>query len=450
MTVKIPKMALMTGALVFSNSAASGAPIDPHTAALDAISRTCSGREGQQVSKDRLAQALLLETEPGLPGDEPSPSAVLSKPEALVDRAADRARQQSNLLRAIRALLIQDLARPGTDIAKALKVAPAPPEQTGPITNDWLFGDGSSGADLYTLSCPTAKKSSAPEFAKLPVVMIRKSADELAKIGDARTTAGSAQGTFNSSRVTDLKGQTKLTKSLVVNAAAAITLAGNEDAYALVFGDYTKSHARISSHPTPTDPSKNGSADDVNALELGLLGTARLGYFARATGHFGYVMDFVSHARFVTFNGSLTPVTGGGPDLGFCNLGSFKYLGLGVDAECSVSLQGDVHYVVAKGTSALTAKDYILAAGPVIGVTLRRTLDLNGRPQDGLVGTITYKYLPVLTGTAPDLRRVDASLTYRWWTNNVGIDFGLTYANGIDRKTLNDEHSYGLMFGLIY
>jgi hypothetical protein len=280
--------------------------------------------------------------------------------------------------------------------------------------------------------------------------MARKSAPDLAKMGKERKGAGSAQVLFDSTRMTDLKGQTKTTRKLLINGALGFRLFGTEDWNALLFGEYSRSRARIKTEPRPVDPAKNGSADDINVLELGVLGTGRLGDLARLAGRAGYIMDFETGARFISGGATLTPITGGGIDLGICNFGSFKYLGFGIDAGCTGTLELDVRHVVRKGNADLTPKDYIVAAGPAVGIAFRRTLDINGKPQDGLVGSVTYRYLPVLTGTAPDLERLEASLAYRWWDGDIGFDLGFTYADGIERKSLGNEHRYGFMFGLIY
>lgn len=409
-----------------SISAPVAAQFDPQAAAHRAIGRACSERAGQVISPERLEQALRLETISGLPGDSLSI-------------------HEQNLLQGVRRLLLQDLALPGTAAAKALLVSPAPPE-SGVTSLDWLF----TGPFRYTLTCAAKTPPANPQFTKLPQFTVRKSASELAKIGKERRAAGSAQGAYDSTRVTDLKGDTKRTRKLVLNASMGVALGGTEDRYAIGFGEYSRSSARIKTEPTPVDPAKNGSADDINALELGILGTSRIHGLARATGRLGYIMDFETRARFISGGLTLTPITGGGIHLGLCNLGSYRYVGFGIDVMCVAALEADIRYVGRKGEAEVSAKDYIVAAGPVVGLSFRRTLDINGKPQDGFVGSAVYRYLPVFTGSAPDLKRFDTSLAYRWWAGDLGFDIGATFADGIERKSLGDERRFSLLFGLIY
>lgn len=412
---------------------------DPQDAATRAVARACDARAGQQLPRERLAEALALESSTGLPGDDAISTAA--NPDILLERASDRRLR----LAATKSILLEKLATPGTPLAKALEVSPAPP-RPDPVTVDWLFASGSS----YVLKCGAAKPAKPAEFAALPPASIRKGVADLAKLGDERRAAGSAQVTFDSLRTTNLAGEEKRTRKLVVNAALGIRIAGTEDSYALAYGEYSRSRARIQTSPTPTDPSKNGSADDVDALELGLLGTSRVANAVRFTGRAGVIFDAVTDARYLSGGFSVVPITGGLPNLGVCNLNAYRYLGLGIEAMCSASLEGDIRYVLEKGTASLTAKDAIVAAGPSLGLTLRRSLDANGKPRDGLVGNVTYRYLPVLTGTAPDLDRIEASIAYRWWAKDLGFDLGLTYADGIERKSLADEHRFGFTFGVIF
>ncbi len=429
------------GALALS-SQASAQSFDPVDAATRAVNRACDARAGQAIPRERLAAALRLEASLGLPeDDEANAIAAVANPELIKERAADRAIR----LAAAKALLLQDLAISGSALQKALKVSPPPPPN-GISTVDWLFGPTAT----YTLTCAAAKAAPPAQFADLPFVVARKSAAELAKVGDERKAAGSAQIAFDSLRTTNLAGDVKKTRKLVINAALGVSLAGNEDRYGLIYGEYSRSRVRIRTAPNPTDPSKNGSADDVDALELGLLGSTRLGDAVRLNSRAGVIFDRVTGARYLAGTLSWFPITGGLPDLGLCNLGSFRSLGAGIEAMCLASVEADLRHVLRRGDAVITEKDAIAAIGPAVGISFRRSLGLNGKPQDGLVGSVNYRYLPVVTGRAPDLDRLEASLAYRWWSDEVGFDLGLTYTDGIERKSLADEHRFGFTFGIIF
>lgn len=409
-----------------------------------AIGRACSGYAGQKISASRVAQALLVETEEGV-AQTPEERALASvaSPDQLVDRAA----AQRNRLRGVRELLLTELATPGSKQAKALIVTPQPPLPDTSDDNDFLFKPGGT----YVLTCAAAKPPQPESFAALNPVTVRKGVEELAKIGDERKAAGSAQFVFDHFSTTNLAGEKKKTVKLTVDAAIGVpVLSASEDRYLMLYGDYSRSRVRIETSPTATPEEKNGSADDVDALELGLLGTARIDNIVRATGRVGYIADWVTGARYVGGGAAFTPITGGRGDLGLCNFGSYKSLAFGIEGRCSASVEADLRQVLRDGSATLSASDRLFAAGGSGTISFRRALDINGAPQDGLVANLTYRYLDMLSGKGPDIDRFEASVAYRWWAGDVGFDFGLTYTDGIERKSLADEHRYGITLGVIY
>lgn len=428
----------IAGCVASLDASASAAEFDPYAAGDKVIARACYGMAGQKITRERLAEAMRYELTEGLP--EIDPISEVQEPEAA-------AAARSSKFIAVRNALQRRLAIPGTTMAKALGVMPVPPQSDEKDTNQWLF----KGPANYTLTCAPPKPEKPAEFERLAPITIRKTVGELALLGEDRDAAASAQVSYDDLRTTNLAGEEKRTRKLVVNAAMGLTLAGNEYQYAMLFGDYSRSRARIRTSPTPIDPAKDGSADDVDVLEMGLLGTASLGGWLRATGRAGVIFDNVTDANFASGTFSLVPITGGKPNLGLCSLNSFRYLGLGIDARCSVSLEGDIRHVLDKGRATLSPTDMIVAVGPSVGIAFRRSIDVKtGKPRDGLTASLTYKYLPVLTGIAPDLDRLDVTIAYRLWRNNIGFDFGIIYADGIERKSLADENRIGLSFGIIY
>jgi hypothetical protein len=427
----------IAGCAVLIDGKAFAEEINPYPVAEKVIARACYGFAGQKIPRERLAEAIRYELTEGLPDVDPIS-------EARDPEAAALARSRNFI--GVRNALQRDLAIPGTAMAKALTVSPAP-RQSKVTTEQWLF----TGSETFTLTCAPTKPEKPAEFERIAPITIRKTVGELALLGEDREAAASAQVSYDDLRTTNLAGDEKRTRKLVVNAAMGLTLAGNEYQYAMLFGDYSRSRARIRTSPTPIDPAKDGSADDVDVLELGLLGTASLGGWLRATGRAGVIFDNVTDASYASGTFSLVPITGGKPNLGLCNLNSFRYLGFGIDARCSFSLEGDIRHVLDKGRATISPTDMIVAVGPSVGIALRRSIDVKtGKPRDGLTASLTYKYLPVLTGIAPDLDRLDVTIAYRLWRNNIGFDFGIIYADGIERKSLADENRIGLSFGIIY
>lgn len=430
------------------------AAVAPHTALAQefdfqikvdaAIARACAGQAGQSINATRIAQALLIETEEGVgqTAEQRALSSVAS-PDELVDRASN----QRNRLRGVRSLLLTELATPGSAQAKALIVTPQPPAADSTPDNDFMFKPNTT----YRFTCAAKPPPKPIEYAKLNTFALRKGVDELAKLGGERKSAGSAQLVFDDFRTANLAGEEKRTHKLIIDAAIGIpVLSRTEDRYAMLYGDYSRSRVRVRTAPVPTAPEKNGSADDVDALELGILGTTRIGDYVRTTGRAGYIIDSVTSARYVAGGLALTPITGGRGDLGLCNFGAYKAIGLGMEARCTASAEADLRQVVKDGTAELTDADRLFAVGGSGTITLRRSLDINGKPQDGLVANLTYRYLNMVSGKGPDIDRFESSVVWRWWAGDVGFDIGITYVDGIERKSLADEHRFGFTLGVIY
>jgi len=412
--------------------------------ASKAIARACAGQAGKAITPENLARGVLIETSRGVDiGPVAEPIAEVTSPEQYPKRSTEEA----NDIRAVHAILREYLSRPETKIGKALAAAPKPPPYQHFATGQWLFIRDSR----YTLTCAAPPGEKTPSFDKVGPVIVRKGVADLAKVGDDKITAGAAQIAVDDLRTTNLAGDERRTVKLVINAAAAVTLgAGTVDRYAILYGEYSRSRARVRTAPEPTVFDKDGRADDIDSLELGLLGTRRFTSAVRATGRVGVIIDSITGARFAAGNVSAAPITGGGPNLGLCNMGTFKSLGLGIVARCNFLVEADLRQVLKAGRADLTASDRLFALGGSAGIELGRGLDKEGQPQDGLTSSLTYRYLNMVSGPGPNIDRFDASLAYRWWSDDLGFDFGLIYSDGIERKSLADEHRIALTFGIIY
>lgn len=435
---------MLGGALsVFAPASALAQAYDSQAKVDAAIARACAGYAGQPVTASRIAQALLIETEEGI---EQTPEQRALASVASPDELVSRADTQRNRLRGVRTLLLTELATPGSKQAKALIVTPPPPEPDSTDDNDFMFKPDTA----YIFTCAAKNPSDPIAFEALNPLTVRKGVEELAKLGDERKAAGSAQFVFDHFRTTNLAGEEKKTVKLTIDAAIGVpVLSATEDRYLMLYGDYSRSRVRIETSPTATPEENNGSADDVDALELGLLGTTRVGDYVRATGRVGYIADWVTGARYVGGGAAFTPITGGS-NLGVCNFGAYRSIGLGLESKCSASVEADLRQVLREGTATLSASDRLFAVGGSGTISFRRGIDVDGKPQDGLLANLTYRYLDMISGKGPDIDRFEASLVYRWWAGDVGFDFGLTYTDGIERKSLADEHRYGITLGVIY
>ncbi|WP_380872496.1 hypothetical protein ACFB49_34280 [Sphingomonas sp. DBB INV C78] len=403
------------------------------------VERACQDMAGRTIQRVRLEQA--LRTEARL--NELAPDVVALSTPDFAERLSDR----SNRLRGATALLQEQLAQSDTDLANALQVSPKPPPRGEAGFNNWLFR--LEGGPPYKLTCAPASPEKPARFTRLNPVVIRGSVDELDDVGDDRLAASAARVGWDKLRSTNLKGETTSTTTVTIDAAAAIAF-GNIDRYGMVYADYSYSRVRTKTSPVATPAEDDGRADDVDALELGALGTIRPASWLRATGRIGATFDYVTDAKFLHGAASLVPITGGVPDFGFCNLNMFKAIGFGIEGRCNVAAEADIRYVLKRGSADLDESDTLLGLGGLIGASFRRSLDANGNPQDGLVASVNYRYLPLVDGDGPDIDRIDASLGYRWWAGEIGFELGLTYADGTEIKSLADEHRVGITFGVIH
>lgn len=385
--------------------------------------RACLGAAGQEIGRDRLGSALLLES--GL--------TALTGGELVA---------ATNRMQAARSWLLATMVQNGSE-PKKLHLVPAPPPELISSNDPWLF----AGDTHYKVICPQAEAPESAHFPSLGPVVVRQKVDDLTLVGDALHGAPSAKVSWDDSRSTGLDGKEKRTRTLTVDATVALAL-GNVDRYAMLYGDYTRSRARVTTKPDPTKPEDDGRADDVDAFELGALASTRIPHIARATGRLGVIFDSTTGARYLAGGFQFAPTAI--YRLGLCNLNMFGPSILGMKGRCKVALEADVRQVLRAGQAKLTAADTLLALGGSVGIEFSQPLGADGKPKDGLTASLTYRYLNMVSGRGPDIDRVDATLAYRVWAGKIAFDFGLTYADGIERKSLADEHRIAASFGVLY
>jgi hypothetical protein len=257
-----------------------------------------------------------------------------------------------------------------------------------------------------------------------------------------RPAAAAAQVGWEQSRVTNLAGATTRTETLTVDATLGLAL-GNEDRFVIFYGDYSRNRVETRTGAGDRD------VDDVEALELGLHGTGRFGS-VRTTGRLGFVFDEITGARYVRGNLRLAPITGGRVNLGLCNLNSFRTISRGIRGRCTLAAEFELRDVLRRGTAATGNTDVFAALGGTAGLELGPGIDADGDVDDGIVASVRYTYMPVLNGPLPDIDRLEASLSYRWWVGDLGFDVGMTYVDGTERKSFADEHRFGFHIGVLY
>ena len=284
---------------------------------------------------------------------------------------------------------------------------------------------------------------------------IRATVEELALSGRSSESAGSFTLSYdrNNSRLDGVKTRTSTT---MVDGAVGLRLSSADTrSGAIAYADYAYRRVRVRTRPAPPMPQEQGG-DDVDALELGLLGSL---YFAQGqtpsfwlTGRAGVVFDGSTNSRRLAGGLRLTPIFGGRSIPGFrpCLWGGLGEIDVGLfkfNARCDISLIAEGAHVLRTGRAMFGRADDFLTAG---GQFSYRIAPLYGQGS-GPVGAAIFTYLPVIAGDVPDLSSIDTSIGYRWWVGKpLAIDIKAGYRTGVERKSLRHEEAWILGFGLLF
>lgn len=466
---------LGASAVVLAANLAFAAPAsaaDDLAGAASAIEAACAGYQAQTpIEQSQLAEAVLttagvlpsrlaqvLAAENGRPeGYRPSAQdladgalRLVVEPEPLGDAVADR-------VETLLAILSDHLTQPGGTLTGKLVVVGAEPEGSIFGPNIRFICPGKTPlAEIAGSIAPPDERSSGAKLGSHRLV-VRQKVEDFAVA--AKEASGSFQGSYGRQRTTDLDGARTTTETIAIRGAAGVRLAGDGDlSYLYGYADYALNRVRKRTSPVPTPGAQDGRAKDVDVLELGLAGSAPIrgnGFILRLSGRAGAILDFEKGARRIvggvrlepTGIGSIGPATSA-----LCNYGAYSdnFLGLPIEARCSAALRAEFSEVLRAGSSTLTDADELVAVGGDITWEFRPRLLTDGKPKDGLVGGITYRYQRMISGNAPDIDRLDANLKYRWWLSDLAFDLGVTYSDGTEPKSLVDENKLTATIGIIF
>ncbi|MBO9723954.1 MAG: hypothetical protein J7530_06230 [Novosphingobium sp.] len=444
---------------------------------LSAVVKTaCAGvaDPGQErsVPLGRIAEGIFFQI--GYP-----PSRLLGTtavaPEAylqlLVDRVVsppatmDRASRQA-LLHYVRQLG-QELA-PGSSItpkARGLRLtSPYPADTVGrPL---WLFEDAATVRIACMPAKPRAERpvvvaqdgtpietpviDSLNEPTEIPRLGLVRTVTSLALTGDDRKKAESATIGIKRIRTEEDDGSTKTTTTLSFDGTLGLRLTGDQAAYPIfLYTNYTLSRDRTKP-ASALGPDERRDDKDTNGLAIGLsIDDVALPFRASLSGQASFVSDYVKGARRGVGSIFLTP--GWMPtDLGICGLGKLKPIAISSIAfrtQCMVAGEIDYSHVFRAGRADFKEHGNFLSTGIVVGIDLVPPLF----EKSGVVSSFRYRFLPTVSGTAPDVRRIEAAFKYRWWVADASaIDFGFTYRRGEEFKTYTMEDALELAFGVIF
>lgn len=442
---------------------------DDIAGATAAIEVACSGITSQTpIEQHQLAEAVLVSAgvlpsqlaraiaarSGGTPGPDELANGALAlvrEPDALGEEVAGR-------VRVLDTLLSDHLTQRSGLLTSKLVVLGARAEQSVFDPGIRLICPGKTPVAEVAGALPPLDDRETGNPAGSSRFALRQKVDDI--VGEAKDASGSFQGSYNRQRTTDLDGATTTTKTVSVRGAAGVRLAGDGSrSWVFGYGDYALNEVRKRTAPVPTPAANDGRAKDIDVLEFGLLGSIPVGgetIVARLNGRAGAILDFTTGSRRLVAGARLEPIlinSLGPPDRAFCNFGSYSdnFFGLPIEARCAIGARIDVAEVLRAGTATLTRADELVALGGDIGWEFRpRLLEKDNKPRDGLVGGVTYRYQRMVLGRAPDIDRIEAALKYRWWAGDLAIDFGLSYIDGTEPKSLVDENKIALTLGLTY
>lgn len=337
-----------------------------------------------------------------------------------------------------------------------IKVVSRLPEDA-PARRRWLFEDSGT----VKLACMPSKKAvvsatpttdSLDEETLVPRFGIVKKVEDLSLTEDDRKKADSASVGFKRVRTTADDGTLKTTTSLTFDGTLGVRITGPGAAVpSFAYANYSLSRDRVKPAP-PLGPNERRDDNDTHGLALGLAIEDIPLPWGGLSVQTAYVFDFVKNSRrgvgsFLLQPGWSSPDA---LDLGLCRFGALKTIDLGVAAfrtQCYLAGQVDVSHVFRVGRAKFKERGDFLSAGIVVGLDLAPPIF----EKSGVVGSLRYRYLPTVSGTAPDVSRWDASLKYRWWLVGGGaFDVGFTYKHGEELKTYTRENSLELSLGVIF
>lgn len=409
--------------------------------------RACraTGAQIENLSQQRIAEALVAEN--GLlPSDFGTTSASL--PEMLRTIRLPSTTIEGTARQRLLASITLTEARIRERNIEAITVTGAVPDGIG-----YLFADSPR---TFTLACvkstvPASIDTSLVSTLKKRRVAVRKKPEEFALEGKSRKEAGSlALGVERVWTEAD-DGSEEKTTTLKVDGAIGVLLTDFASDFSLYgFAQYSLDKARKIPAPVLA-PGKRRDEDDTNVLAIG---TAIDAYAAGArsgsywlTSQISYVLDFVDDSERFRISGQFEP--GWNISLPFCNLGSARFFDekATIGARCLIRLDSEVGLWTRDGIDPEETYEDFVAFGPRAGYEI---FIANGDQQE-LLGSIAYRYLPVLAGERDDFERFDASLKQRFWTViGLGFDIGVNYVSGDNSLSLEDEKKLTFNFGLIY
>jgi len=208
----------------------------------------------------------------------------------------------------------------------------------------------------------------------------------------------------------------------------------------------------LRTRPGPAPGTARGDAD-VDPLEVGLnIGRAR-GHrdgmhvgFIILNGKFGIIRDRVSNARRARLQFGFQPAPH--VDLGLCAADGFSDIArTGLRGRCLATIESEFSYVFAPGLAAFVSRGELGGVGGKVEYDLSKPI----KDDAALVASMSYRRVPTMIGRAPDMRRWESAIKYRFYAAALmGVDVGVTLGRGTEPKSLMQENRIQAGVGLTF
>lgn len=439
-------LALASAAFPFGGASAQVA------SAAEIVERVCSDRieeaKPRIISLTRLAEETLRSNQVYLDDLAPSNGTILQKIRNLrtIVSSGSETVAGSRIVAAQTAIkdLEAELQKKTFDALTVTKVNTSTP--------GWLFSEAS---ELAVFTCKLAKTKPPLAILAAPPgrdrFALREKPEDLGLTGKDRKAASAFAFSVEKKWSTDDQGVETDETTLNFDGTAGLRVTPDESpAVAYVYAQYDLDQTRRDP-AAPLGPDERRNAGDTNVLALGL----SFDYFHYRgdnasfwlTAQSAYVNDFVDESERVRVSTKLDP--GFNAPLGVCNIGSIRNFGNSrkIGARCLVRLDGEAGLWLKDGLSTTRSYDDFVA----IGASVAYEVFYETSEKTGVVASVNYRYLPVLTGSLNDIERFEFALGQRIWTEgNLGIEVLARYNNGTNPLSLVEEEDLSIGIGLIF
>ncbi|GEM_PF-5304843 len=323
-----------------------------------------------------------------------------------------------------------------------------------PAQRRFLFREASPA---WTLTCKAPKKPEpgfieTAEKVKAPYAWaIRAKPEELALTGKDRKTAGAATITADRTNTLLDDGSVKKVSNFKIDATLGYRITPETLADTVYLYDrYTLSRSRT--RPMPKlDPGAKESDGDTDAFEAGFLTSTeltsntaediKLFLNAKAATVYDFAKDGARLKGGMLFRPTLDQ------DIWICGLESYGAKLGWLKTRCRVQIDLETSRILRRGRIDKGDYDNFVALG--VRPSFEAFVPTGG--ETALLGSVNYRFLPLLSGEPKHIERLDLSVKFRFWTpSTAGVDIGFTYSKGNNEVSYVKEDILSVGLGIIY